>query len=62
MPQTEHSHYTPLTQKHDPVSRFRWALRFPGVSPAAGKVLAALADHADQHKLTCWPSVRNAGA
>ena len=41
----------------DPVSRFRWALSFPGVFPAAGKVLAALADHADQSKLTCWPSV-----
>ena len=41
----------------DPISRFRWALSFPGISPAAGKVLAALADHADQSKLTCWPSV-----
>ena len=41
----------------DPVSRFRWALSFPGVFPAAGKVLAALADHADQSTLTCWPSV-----
>ena len=41
----------------DPVSRFRWALSFPGVSPAAGKVLAALAYHADQQKLTCWPAI-----
>ena len=41
----------------DPVSRFMWALSFPGVSHAAGKVLAALAYHADQQKLTCWPSV-----
>ena len=45
------------SQAVDPVSRFRWALSFPGISPAAGKVLAALADHADQSKLTCWPSV-----
>ena len=41
----------------DPVSRFRWAISFPGVSPVAGKVLAALADHADQSKLTCWPAL-----
>ena len=41
----------------DPVSRFRWALQFPDISHAAGKVLAALADHADQRRLTCWPSV-----
>ena len=41
----------------DPISRFRWALSFQGISPAAGKVLAALADHADQRKLTCWPAV-----
>ena len=41
----------------DPISRFRWALSFPGISPAAGKVLAALADHADQSKLTCWPAL-----
>ena len=34
-----------------------WALAFPGVSHAAGKVLAALASHADQRKLTCWPAV-----
>ena len=27
----------------------------------AGKVLAALADHADQRKLTCWPSVETLG-
>ena len=45
------------TKAIDPVSRFRWALSFPGIAPAAGKVLAALADHADQRKLTCFPSV-----
>ena len=45
------------TKAVDPVSRFRWALSFPGIAPAAGKVLAALADHADQRKLTCFPSV-----
>ena len=45
------------TKGLDPVSRFRWALSFPGIAPAAGKVLAALADHADQRKLTCFPSV-----
>ena len=33
------------TKAVDPVSRFRWALSFPGIAPAAGKVLAALADH-----------------
>ena len=41
----------------DPVKRFMWALSFPGVSHAARLVLAALAYHADQQKLTCWPSV-----
>ena len=41
----------------DPVARLMWALAFPGVSHAAGKVLAALASHADQRKLTCWPAV-----
>ena len=41
----------------DPVARLMWALSFPGVSHAAGKVLAALASHADQRKLTCWPAV-----
>ena len=41
----------------DPVSRSRWALAFPNISHAAGKVLLALADHADRSKLTCWPSV-----
>ena len=41
----------------DPVSRFMWALSFPGVSHAARLVLAALAYHADQQKLTCWPAV-----
>ena len=41
----------------DPVARFMWALSFPGVSHAAGKVLAALASHADQRRFTCWPSV-----
>ena len=41
----------------DPVARLMWALSFPGVSHAAGKVLAALASHADQQKLTCWPAV-----
>ena len=45
------------TKAIDPVQRFRWALSFPGIAPAAGKVLAALADHADQRKLTCFPSV-----
>ena len=45
------------TKAVDPVSRFRWALSFQGISHAAGKVLAALADHADQRKLTCFPSV-----
>ena len=41
----------------DPVARFMWALAFPGVSHAARLVLAALAYHADQQKLTCWPAV-----
>ena len=45
------------TKAIDPVQRFRWALSFQGISHAAGKVLAALADHADQRKLTCFPSV-----
>ena len=45
------------TKAIDPVARLMWALAFPGVSHAAGKVLAALASHADQRKLTCWPAV-----
>ena len=45
------------TKAVDPVSRFRWALSFQGISHGAGKVLAALADHADQRKLTCFPAI-----
>ena len=45
------------TKAIDPVQRFRWALSFQGISHAAGKVLAALADHADQRKLTCFPAI-----
>ena len=41
----------------DPVARFRWAIAFPGVTCSARLTLAALADHADQNNLTCWPSV-----
>ena len=44
-------------KQYQPVERFRWALSFAGVSPAARLVLAALADHADQRKLTCFPAV-----
>ena len=40
-----------------PSPRFRWALSFQGISHGAGKVLAALADHADQRKLTCFPAI-----
>ena len=42
---------------HKPTDRVTWALAFPGVHAAARLVLAALALHADQIKLTCWPSV-----
>ena len=45
------------TKAVDPVSRFRWALSFQGISHGAGKVLVALADHADQRKLTCFPAI-----
>ena len=45
------------TKAIDPVQRFRWALSFQGISHGAGKVLAALADHADQRKLTCFPAI-----
>ena len=50
------------TKAIDPVQRFRWALSFQGISHAAGKVLAALADHADQRKLTCFPAISNINA
>ena len=53
---------TPKTPKesvssHKPTDRVTWALAFPGVHPVGRLVLAALAVHADQSKLTCWPSV-----
>ena len=53
---------TPKTPKesvssHKPANRFKWALAFPNVHPVGRLVLAALAVHADQSKLTCWPSV-----
>ena len=57
--------HTEITNNHgrviDPVTRFRWAISFQDITPVAGKVLAALADHADQRKLTCWPSVETLG-
>ena len=50
-----HSSAGTQTKAIDPVQRFRWALRFPGISPAAGKVLAALADHADPKEADVLP-------
>ena len=44
-------------QSHKPTDRVTWALAFPGVHPVGRLVLASLAVHADQSKLTCWPSL-----
>ena len=48
---------TRTSEKHDPVSRSRWALAFEGIPSSARLVLVALADFADQKSLVSWPSV-----